>query len=168
MPATKTLLDEALQNWRDVRSGVIGEAKNIPAAKWSWRPAPGARTVEELIRHILEVGLMMSGELVRPDANFTRESYPKLLERYSSAAHRAKGRQELLKLLSSTLKEGCAAFEALGERGMFQDMVYFDGSKGSRFGWLQHGTQHEYYHCGQLALYARLMGIVPALTQRIG
>ena len=123
MSRTNTLLGETLQTWRDVRAGVIGEARNVPAAKWSWRPAPESRTFEELVRHILEVGLMMSGELVREDASFRRESYPKLIARYGGAAHRAKGRAELLKLLSSTLKDGCAAFEAAGERAMPRSMT---------------------------------------------
>ena len=167
MPATKTLLEETLQTWRDVRAGVIGEAKNVPAPKWEWRPTPESRTFEELVRHILEVGLMMSGELVRPDASFRREPYPKMIAHYGREAHRAKGPAELMLLLSSTLEDGVAAFEVAGERALFQDMVFFDGSKGSRFAWLQHGIQHEYYHCGQLALYARMMGITPALTKII-
>jgi hypothetical protein len=167
MAATKTLLGETLQTWRDVRAGVIGEARNVPAAKWGWRPTPESRTFEELVRHILEVGMMMSGELVRPDANFLRDPWPKLLATYAKPAHRAKGRAELMALLSSTLKDGIAAFETAGERALFQDMTFFDNSKGSRYAWLQHGIQHEYYHCGQLALYARMMGITPALTKII-
>jgi uncharacterized damage-inducible protein DinB len=167
MAGPKTLLEETIQTWRDVRDGVIGEAKNIPAAKWGWRPTPESRSVEELVVHILESGLLMSGELVRPDASFLREPYPKMIATYGRPAHRAKGRTELMKLLTSTLEDGIAAFEAAGERAMFQDIVYFNGDRGSRFAWMQHGIQHEYYHCGQLALYARLMGITPALTKII-
>ena len=167
MANATTLLEETLQTWRDVRGGVIGEAKNVPAAKWAWRPTPESRTFEELVRHILESGLLMSGELVRPDASFTREPYPKMIATYGRPAHRAKGRAELMKLLSSTLKDGIAAFEAAGELAMMQNITYFNGDRGSRFAWMQHGIQHEYYHCGQLALYARLMGITPALTKII-
>jgi uncharacterized damage-inducible protein DinB len=32
---------------------------------------------------------------------------------------------------------------------------------------MHHGISHEEYHRGQLALYARLVGQVPALTRRI-
>jgi uncharacterized damage-inducible protein DinB len=32
---------------------------------------------------------------------------------------------------------------------------------------MNHGISHEEYHRGQLAVYARLVGRVPALTKRI-
>ncbi len=50
---------------------------------------------------------------------------------------------------------------------MLQMIRRFDGIPGTRLAWLDHGIAHEMYHRGQLALYARLMGHVPALTQRI-
>lgn len=165
--AAKTLLDETLGTWRDVRDGVISEAKNIPAKHWGWRPTPESRTVAELVRHILEVAMMMSGELVRPDASFRRDPWPKLLARYAKPAYAAKTKPQLVKLLTSQLKAGVRNFEVAGEHALFQDMTFFDGSQGSRFAWLQHGIAHEYYHCGQLALYARMMGITPALTKLI-
>jgi len=37
----------------------------------------------------------------------------------------------------------------------------------SRLTWLNHAIAHEEYHRGQLALYARLLGRVPALTRLI-
>jgi uncharacterized damage-inducible protein DinB len=43
----------------------------------------------------------------------------------------------------------------------------FDGKAGTRMAWMNHAIAHEEYHRGQLALYARLAGRVPALTQRI-
>jgi uncharacterized damage-inducible protein DinB len=50
---------------------------------------------------------------------------------------------------------------------MLQRIRRFDGLLGTRLAWFEHGVAHEYYHCGQLALTARFMGVVPALTQRI-
>ena len=38
---------------------------------------------------------------------------------------------------------------------------------GTRLAWMNHGIAHEEYHRGQIALYARLLGRVPALTQKI-
>ncbi|MBI1723113.1 MAG: hypothetical protein HYR48_04310, partial [Gemmatimonadetes bacterium] len=43
----------------------------------------------------------------------------------------------------------------------------FDGRQGTKLAWVQHGIAQEWYHRGQLALYARLLGLVPALTRRI-
>ena len=50
---------------------------------------------------------------------------------------------------------------------MLQLIERFDGEKGTRLAWLYHGIAQEEYHRGQLALYARLIGIEPALTRRI-
>ncbi|MDZ7363128.1 MAG: hypothetical protein ONB46_20750 [candidate division KSB1 bacterium] len=50
---------------------------------------------------------------------------------------------------------------------MLQYITRFDGLKGTRLAWMNHGISHEEYHRGQLALYARLLGRVPALTQLI-
>ena len=43
----------------------------------------------------------------------------------------------------------------------------FDGLEGTRLAWMHQGISHEEYHRGQLALFARLMGKVPALTRLI-
>ncbi|MFN2386233.1 MAG: DinB family protein [Thermoanaerobaculia bacterium] len=50
---------------------------------------------------------------------------------------------------------------------MLQFINRFDGQKGTRLAWMNHGIAHEEYHRGQLALYARLLGRTPALTRRI-
>jgi uncharacterized damage-inducible protein DinB len=50
---------------------------------------------------------------------------------------------------------------------MLQHIRRFDGEMGTRLAWMISGISHEDYHRGQLALFARLMGRVPALTKRI-
>jgi uncharacterized damage-inducible protein DinB len=50
---------------------------------------------------------------------------------------------------------------------MLQLITRFDGTPGTRMAWLHHGIDQEMYHRGQLTLYARLLGIEPALTKRI-
>ena len=58
----KSLLEEAIEAWEDARNGVIAEVENIPANRFEFRPTPDNRTVSELVRHIMEVSLMMVGE----------------------------------------------------------------------------------------------------------
>ena len=55
----------------------------------------------------------------------------------------------------------------VGELFMLQRITRFDGEQGTRIAWMNHGISHEDYHRGQVALYARLVGRVPALTQLI-
>jgi uncharacterized damage-inducible protein DinB len=167
MPEYKNLLEEALEAWEDARVGVIDEARNIPAKHWDYRPSDEVKSVRELVVHILEVAMLMTGELTRPDTNFRRKPWPKLLAHYAAPAYRAKTRGDLLGLLRSQLRDGERVFRDAGELHMLQFIERFDGEKGTRLAWLHHGIAQEMYHRGQLTTYARLLGIEPALTQRI-
>lgn len=162
-----SLLEEALEAWRFAREGVRDELKNIPADRMSFRPTPQSRTVLELVQHILEVSMMMTGELTRPDTNMQRAPWPKLLRMYAMEAYRSKTKAQLIRLLDSQLKQAEKKFRAAGELAILQLMTRFDGKQGSKLEWLHHGIAQEEYHRGQLALYARLMGLKPALTQAI-
>lgn len=162
-----TLLDEVIEAWEDVRRGVLQEAEVIPEDRWDWRPDEGARSVHELLRHILESGLMATGELSRPDGDFTRQSFPEHLEEHAGEVPDDPDPGDLRHLLGLTFAEGAATLRAAGELHMLQTIRRFDGLHGTRLAWLNHAVAHESYHRGQLALYARQMGYVPALTRRI-
>ena len=163
----KSFLEETLEAWRDVRSGIIDELRNIPEGQLDFRPTPETRTVRELIQHILEVSMMMTGELARPDTDLKRLPWPDMLNLYAKAAYKAKKKKELLSLLSSQMDEAERAFRTAGDLALWQLIERFDGLPGTKFQWLHHGIAQEMYHRGQLATYARLMGLVPALTQKI-
>ncbi|NIR42868.1 MAG: hypothetical protein GWN51_01800, partial [Gemmatimonadetes bacterium] len=162
-----SFLDETLEAWWDARAGVIDELRNIPADQWDFRPTPEMRSVEELAVHILEVAMMLTGELTRPDTNLHRTAWPKLLRKYAKPAYRAKGKRELVKLLRSQFRDADRAFREAGTLELYQWMERFDGELGTKLQWLHHGIAQEMYHRGQLTVYARLLGLEPALTQRI-
>jgi len=162
-----TILEEALESWEHVRRGFINEVRNIPAGYWDYRPMPEVRSVREVVVHVLEIAMMMSGELTREDTNFRRAPWPKLLQTYARPAYEAETRAELLRLLASQLRDGQKKFRDAGELHMLQHITRFDGKKGSRMAWLWHGIDQEMYHRGQITVYARLLGIEPALTKLI-
>jgi uncharacterized damage-inducible protein DinB len=162
-----TLLEEAIEAWEDARNGVIAEVQNIPPNRFDFRPTPKVRNVTELVLHIMEVSLMMVGELRREDTDFHRAAFPKLVALYSKPVAGLTGKRQLLAALRSTLREGVEAFLEAGEIHMLQLIIRFDGERGTRLAWFHHGISQEMYHRGQLALYQRLMGITPALTKLI-
>ncbi len=164
----RNLLEEALEAWTYARHGLVDEVKNIPAGKFDFRPAAESRSVKEVVVHILEVAMMMTGELARPDTNFHRLPWPKLIRLYAKEAYRAKSKADLLKLLKAQVKEAEKKFLKAGELHMLQFIKRFDGQRGTRLAWLYHGIAHEEYHRGQLTVYERLLGIEPALTKQIG
>ena len=161
------LLDEALEAWEDARQGVIAEAENVPADRYGYRPDEDVRSVRELLLHIMEVSLMMVGELTRETTDFTRAPFPDLLEEHRGPIRGLESRDELLEALRSTLEEGTAELREAGEIHMLGPARRFDGERGTRLAWLHHGVAQEMYHRGQLCTYERLMGRVPALTKRI-
>lgn len=163
-----SLLDEALEAWADARLGVIAELRNIPARQIDFRPEAGARSVAELALHIVDTGLMWAAELSNPKGDFTRKSFPAFMREYGARpTRRRRSKVALVGLLRSTHAKGERQIRQAGELGMLQEIRRFDGARGTRLAWMNHGIAHEEYHRGQLALYARLMGRVPALTKLI-
>jgi uncharacterized damage-inducible protein DinB len=167
MKAYSTLLEEALEAWTYVREGVRDEVRNIPEKEMGFRPRPQSRTVAELGQHIVQSGLLMSGELSRKDGDFRRKSYDALLREHGPGMARLRTRKALLDALGRTLKTGEKALQKAGELHILGPIRRFDGKFGTRLAWMNHAIAHEEYHRGQLALYARLLGRVPALTQLI-
>jgi uncharacterized damage-inducible protein DinB len=165
--ALDSVLDETLEGWRDVRTGLIDEVRNIPAGQFDFRPTAETRNVRELVQHILEVAMMMTGELTRPDTNFQRVPWPKLLALYATDAYEAKTKQQIVALLGSQMKDAERKLREVGELSLFQFIERFDGKQGTKLAWWHHGIEQEMYHRGQLTLYARLLGIEPALTRQI-
>ena len=163
----RSLLEETLEAWSDVRNGLIEELENIPDDRFDFRPTPETRSVAELTQHILEVALMMTGELTRPDTDLRRAPWPELLDLYATHVNQVTSKSPLLDLLSDSFQESERKFLESGELHMLQLIERFDGEKGTRLAWLHHGIAQEMYHRGQIVTYQRLMGIEPALTRKI-
>lgn len=161
------LLDETLEAWRYARQGFMAEADNIPPTDWGFRPTPENRDVSELVRHILESGLMAVGELTSPRGDFTRQSFDDHIREHAGVLPEDATPEQWLALLRDTLDRGVDRIREFGADGMAGPIRQFNGEPASRLTWFHHHIAHEEYHRGQLALYARLTGEVPALTKRI-
>jgi uncharacterized damage-inducible protein DinB len=167
MTGSHSLLDEILEAWAYTRSSVILEIRNLSGPDLRLRPRPESRTAAEIALHVVESGLMMAGELSRPDGDFTRRSHEELVREYAPDLGPLSRKPEVLSVLRRTHAEGARRIRDAGELHMLGLINRFDGKAGTRMAWMNHAIAHEEYHRGQLALYARLAGRVPALTQRI-
>ena len=162
-----SVLDELLEAWAYTRAGFIAELKNLPEGALDFKPTPATRNAREIAQHIVESGLLMSGELSRPDGDFQRKPYPALLKEYAADVSRARTKAALIAALKRTQADGARRIRAAGDVAMLQTIRQFNGEPATRLSWMHHGIAHEEYHRGQLALYARLVGRVPALTKLI-
>jgi uncharacterized damage-inducible protein DinB len=164
---TRSLLDEALDAWAYARTSLLAEADVVPDGNYGFRPHRESRTFGELLTHILESGCLMVGELSRPDGDFTRAPYEALIAEHAAGLSPDTSPPALRAELERTLHEGVATLRAAGEIHMLQTIRQFDGEHATRLAWMYHAIAHEEYHRGQIALYARMQDIVPALTRAI-
>lgn len=163
-----SLLDEALDAWADARRGVVAELKRVPPSQLHFRPEPRARSAAEIVLHVVDTGLMWTGELTNPGGDFTRKSFQAFLREYGTpASSRPRDKTGFLRLLRNAHAISVRRIQDAGELAMLQTIRRFDGKHWTRLTWMQHGIAHEEYHRGQLALYVRLLGRTPALTQLI-
>ena len=149
------LRDRYLADMDTVHRKIVALANAIPEDKYAWRPAPGVRSVSEVLMHVASEWLYYGPLSVggKPPADFGRpqEALPKLEKDFT---HKAQVLDQLAK--------GWAYYVA--------QMKQVDASKltGSYPPWNttladaafgMTGDQHE--HLGQLVAYARSLGVTP-------
>jgi uncharacterized damage-inducible protein DinB len=164
---TASLLDDAIENLGFTRQGVIAEAANIPDESWDFRPHPEAKNVSELVRHIIESAAMLVGEATDPEGDFQRRAPAEHVQAHAPDLPAETSPAELRELLETTGEELTTRVREAGADLMFQPIRRFDGGTWRRLMYVFYAASHEAYHQGQLAMYARTMGLVPALTQKI-
>lgn len=167
MPDHQTLVEELLGAWKTGRGLTVAEFQNIPGDQLDHRPAPGTRSVGELIVHIIDAGIALAGEIIRPDGDLTRKSPDDLYAEYATGAKPADGQEALVALLQSSGAEVEEKLRAAGPDLMLKTMPGIFGQPVTRFAAFDFAVQHEWYHRGQIAVYARTLGRVPALTQML-
>ncbi|HEX2094785.1 MAG TPA: DinB family protein [Longimicrobiaceae bacterium] len=166
MTDTSTLINDALVLWADVREGVIEEIANIPEDEWNFRPAPGAWSVREIGEHIVESSLVFAGELARRESSFQRQTLDDFYREFGTQP-RVRSKSELLAQLRDTFSEVEGRLRSLSDEHLLGNLTGFSGTSFVRLSFIHYGYAHEMHHCGQIALCARLLGLVPASTQRL-
>lgn len=161
------VLADAIEAFGYARKGTIGEANNIPIESWDFRPHANGKSVSELVHHIIEASLMLIGEAADPDGDFTRRSPDDHVSHHAGHLPEAMTPSELLDALESSLETCNERLRSVDEDHWSSDIKRFDGETWKRVTYIFYAGAHEYYHCGQLATYARSMGLVPALTKQI-
>jgi uncharacterized damage-inducible protein DinB len=159
--------EEAIEFLGFAREGTIGEARNIPDDRWDYRPHPKARSVAELVRHIVELTAMLVGEAADPHGDFQRRSDEEHVRAHVGELPERMSPAELRAALERTHATNVERIRAAGPEHMATSIRRFDGGSWLRVTYLFYAASHEDYHRGQLASYTRTMGLVPALTQQI-
>ena len=160
-------LEEMLDFWKDVRSGLIAELEQIPSEQFGFQATPESRSIAGIIRHILNSQEFLISELCRPDTDFKRTPLRELAEKRAQEAHSDGNKEELIESLRATLKSAEVDLRTFGEVALSETMPGQNGKMTSKLGILYMYITHEMYHRGQLTVYQRLLQIEPALTAKV-
>ena len=98
-------VDAIIGSWREVRAGLIDEASQIPADKFSFRAAEGMRTVAELLQHLVESQKFLVGEACRPDTNLLRKSFAENIKDYAPNVREVNDKDGVLQLLATAMDD---------------------------------------------------------------
>ena len=148
------LREQFLTDMDSVHSKVMALANAIPAAKYSWRPSAGVRSVGEVLGHLAGEWYYYLPQSIganpHPDYTSPRESLPKL--------EKIAGKDAMLAELTKSWSYGRAQLAGADPAKLTGSYKPWDVSL-ARAAFGMAGDQHE--HLGQLIAYARANGVKP-------
>jgi uncharacterized damage-inducible protein DinB len=136
--------------WSHVSQQLIALAEAIPADKYSWRPAPGVRSVSEVLMHI---SIANFGLLSFTGPKMPADMKPDLEKTVTKKAD-----------VIDWLKRSLAAVKTARAQlkpGDLERKVKIEGKTVTVDGMYLRIIIHDNEHMGQLVAYARMNGIVP-------
>jgi uncharacterized damage-inducible protein DinB len=137
--------------WGHVSRQLLALAQAIPAEKYSWRPAPGVRSVSEVFMHIAIANFyLLSVTGPKMPAEITSDEMEETV----------KSKSEVIGYLERSL-DAVKEARARLKPGDLQRKVFIQGKTVDVDGMYLRIIVHDNEHMGQLVAYARMNGIVP-------
>jgi uncharacterized damage-inducible protein DinB len=147
---------EFLRALGDLETKFVRLAEQMPAEKYSWRPADGVRSVGEVFLHVSAANFNLTRRIGTPSpAGFQPQSYEKSISDKAQIVEQLK--QSFAHLRGAALR----ATDADAEK----TMPWFGGSTITQRAFLMFIVTHAGEHLGQSIAYARVNGIVPPWTE---
>jgi uncharacterized damage-inducible protein DinB len=147
---------EFLRELADLETKYVRLAEQMPAEKYSWRPAEGVRSVGEVFLHVSAANFNLTRRIGTPaPAGFTPQGYEK------STTDKAKIVEQLKASFAHMRNAAIKASDADADK----TMPWFGGSTITQRGFLVFIVRHAGEHLGQSIAYARVNGIVPPWTE---
>ncbi|HEX3437885.1 MAG TPA: DinB family protein [Pseudacidobacterium sp.] len=141
--------------WGHVSRQLTALAEAIPADKYSWRPAPGVRSVSEVLMHIAIANFyLLSVTGPKMPADLTSDDMEKTVTAKADVINWLKRSLDAVKNARAQLKPGD-----------LQRKVKIEGKVVTVDGMYLRIIIHDNEHMGQLVAYARMNGIVPPWSQ---
>ncbi len=151
--------------YRTVRENTIKVAEDIPESKLDFTPAPGVKTVRQMLTHI---ALSDSFSSVHKEkrTSFDGVNFPALVGQMQAEEAKPRTKAELIALLRERGEATATWLESLSDEFLAEPFTQPRGTgTKSRFEMIMGMKEHEMHHRGQLMLVERMLGITPHLTR---
>jgi peptidylprolyl isomerase len=151
-------LDVAL---RDLEAHIIALAKAVPEEKYSWKPAAGVRSFQQVFLHIAYGNrLLLNIALNSPD----QDTLKKLIEEQAKNEAAPATKDKVLEVLAESLTAIHGAIDRARPATLTRTVDFF-GTPATTNGVLINLETHMAEHLGQAIAYSRMNGIVPPWSQ---
>jgi uncharacterized damage-inducible protein DinB len=159
---------ELARAYRTVRDNTVKIAEEIPETGYDFVPAPGLRTVRQLLTHI---ALSDSFSSFHKDkrTNFDGVNFPAFVAQMQAEEAKPRTKAEVIALLKQRGEETAKWLESLSDDFLAEQFTQPAGTPAtkSRFEMIMGMKEHEMHHRGQLMLIERMLGITPHLTRQM-
>ena len=152
-----------------VRENTIKIAEEIPESKYDFTPAPGTRTVRQLLTHIAMSDSFSSFHKEKR-TSFDGVNFPEMVAHMQAEEAKPRSKAEVIALLKERGDETAIWIASLSDGFLaepFTQPAHLTPPTKSRFEMIMSMKEHEMHHRGQLMLVERLIGIVPHLTRQM-
>ena len=158
-PAATGLLADILRDVGDVERKVVGLARAVPADKYAWRPAPGVRSVGDVVMHVAADNYFLPAAMgVAPPAatGINGQDYK------TAAAFEKKkmSRDEIIAELDKSFAFLTTSMNAVTDAKLEAPLEIFGQKSSGRAMWVS-TTTHLHEHLWQLIAYARSNKVTP-------
>ena len=162
---------ELAESYRTVRKNTLAIAQDIPADKYSFRPAPDTPSVAELLTHIaLAYTFQYQVHAVERRATLQGFDFPSLMGRMMAEEKKPRSKDEILELLREEGEKWAGWLQGISDGFLCEQVQMPEGANPmskSRFEMILSVKEHEMHHRGQLMVIERVLGIVPHLTREM-
>ena len=141
----------------------IDLAKAIPAEKYDWRPGPGVRSINDVLRHVASDNYLIPaalGHAADASTGIKGEDY----RTAKAFEERKTTKEQTIADLEKSFANLKASMEATTPAQLGQPVKMFGQPFTMQRAWVL-GTTHLHEHLGQLIPYARTNNVTPPWSQ---
>ena len=158
---------ELARAYRTVRGNTIKLVEEIPESKLDFSPAPGTRTIRQLVTHVA-LSDSWSGIHKEKRTSFDGMNFPEIIGQMMAEEQKPRTKAELIAMLQERGNATASWLETLDDDFLaerFNQPPGVEPAQKARFEMIMSMKEHEMHHRAQLMLIQRMLGQVPHLTR---